>query len=342
MRRSWRAAVTVLPAVLLVAGGLVVGIDDAPRRWAGRVAPLPVETRLLDASNPLFGNGFYADWSISAAAAADASDPTSAELKQIADTPQVWWVGDDVDAVSVAARVRAYVDAAESVGALPVLATYALPHRDCGKFSGGGFATADDYRQWIDQVAVGMGTSRVGIILEPDGLASADCLPEPAREERFDLLRAAVTKLTANPNAAVYVDGGHSRWLTPEELARRLTDVGAARARGFALNTANFFTTDEEIRYGEAVSRLANGAHYVIDTSRNGNGPAPDGPLNWCNPSGRAVGPAPTTNTIAAHADAYLWIKHPGESDGECGRGDPKSGFFMAQYAIDLVRAAHG
>jgi endoglucanase len=338
----WHAAVTVLPAVLLVTGGLAVGVDGAPRQWEGRVAPLPVETLLLEASNPLSGSVFYTDWSASAAVAADAANPPSAELRQIATTPQVWWVGDDVGTAFVAARVRAYIDTAESVGNLPVLATYALPHRDCGNFSGGGFATADDYRQWIDQVAAGIGASRVGLILEPDGLTSADCLPDRARQERFDVLRDAVTTLTANPNAAVYIDGGHSRWLAAEELARRLTEVGVARARGFALNTANFFTTDEEIRYGEAVSRLANGAHYVIDTSRNGNGPAPDGPLNWCNPPGRAVGPAPTTKTIGAHADAYLWIKHPGESDGECGRDDPKSGLFMPQYAVDLVRASHG
>jgi len=64
----------------------------------------------------------------------------------------------------------------------------------------------------------------------------------------------------------VYVDGGHSRWLTPDQLADRLRAVGVERARGFALNTSNFFSTDEEIGYGEAVSRLLNGAHYVVDT----------------------------------------------------------------------------
>lgn len=85
---------------------------------------------------------------------------------------------------------------------------------------------------------------------------------------------------------------------------------------------------------------MTNGASYVVDTSRNGAGPAPDGPLNWCNPPGRAIGAAPTTNTTGPHADAYLWIKHPGESDGECHRGDPRSGLFFTQYAIDLVRAA--
>jgi endoglucanase len=78
----------------------------------------------------------------------------------------------------------------------------------------------------------------------------------------------------------------------------------------------------------------------VIDTSRNGAGPAPESELNWCNPKGRAMGTAPTTVTAGAHADAYLWIKRPGESDGSCNRGEPAAGSFVDQYAIELVRNA--
>ena len=32
-------------------------------------------------------------------------------------------------------------------------------------------------------------------------------------------------------------------------LASRLNQVGVSRARGFSLNTANFYTTDEEIGF---------------------------------------------------------------------------------------------
>ncbi len=77
----------------------------------------------------------------------------------------------------------------------------------------------------------------------------------------------------------------------------------------------------------------------MIDTSRNGAGPA-GGELYWCNPTGRALGTPPTTATAGAHADAYLWIKRPGESDGSCGRGEPQAGTFVSQYAIDLARNA--
>ncbi len=66
---------------------------------------------------------------------------------------------------------------------------------------------------------------------------------------------------------------------------------------------------------------------FVIDTSRNGQGPwtalagAYADPQAWCNPPDRGLGIRPTTNTDHPLADAYLWIKTPGESDGQCVRG---------------------
>jgi endoglucanase len=122
-------------------------------------------------------------------------------------------------------------------------------------------------------------------------------------------------------------------------MAARLNQVGVAKARGFSLNTANFFTTEESMGYGNAISGLTNGSHYVIDTSRNGAGSA-EGQMYWCNPSGRALGARPTADTGNGNVDAFLWVKRPGESDGSCGRGDPSAGRFVNQYAIDLARNA--
>lgn len=337
--RWWRAVAIGPLAMIVLFGPSVAALQDPPGGSTGSLEWKPIEIRLADSPNPLSGRAFYVDGTASAAVAA-AQSPESGEVRRIAETPQVRWIGNEVGIDAVASDVAHYVGGAESVGQLPLLALYAIPQRDCGNFAAGGFGTAGEYRRWIEQVAAGLGTSRVGIVLEPDALTAADCLPDDQRQERMELLRNAVSALTRNPNAVLYIDAGHSRWLPPDELARRLDAVGVNRARGFALNTANFFSTDEELAYGEAVSRLTNGAHYVVDTSRNGSGPAPDAPLNWCNPPGRAVGSAPTTETAAAHADAYLWIKRPGESDGECGRNDPRAGIFMPQYAIDLVRNA--
>jgi endoglucanase len=292
--------------------------------------------RLAAEANPLAGVPFYVDPASTAMRAAQKADPPSRELTAIANTPQAYWLVPG----SSAATVAKFIGDAAAAGAMPVLALYGIPHRDCGNFAAGGFATAADYRGWIDGIAADLGSSRAAVIVEPDALAMADCLSSDQRQERFDLVLYAVDTLTRNPAAAVYLDAGHSRWHRPDDMAARLNQAGVGHARGFSLNTANFFTTDEEIGYGETISALTNGSHYVIDTSRNGAGPASGSELNWCNPSGRALGTPPTADTTGAHADAYLWIKRPGESDGTCGRGDPPAGSFITQYAIDLARNA--
>lgn len=102
-------------------------------------------------------------------------------------------------------------------------------------------------------------------------------------------------------------------------------------------------------------------AHAVIDTSRNGQGPwtAPAGspagdPQVWCNPPGRGLGLKPTLSTGNPYVDAYLWVKIPGESDGQCtrwapdggidpvrGYADPAAGDWFPQMALELVHNAN-
>jgi endoglucanase len=100
--------------------------------------------------------------------------------------------------------------------------------------------------------------------------------------------------------------------------------------------------------------------HFVIDTSRNGTGPwaPPPGAYpdaqDWCNPPDRGAGLRPTLDTGDPLLDAYLWIKIPGESDGECTRGlgptgtvdpewgrvDPGAGQWFPEMALQLARNA--
>jgi endoglucanase len=236
-----------------------------------QVATAPA-VRLADEANPLAGAPFYVNPTSAAMRAAQSANPPSPELTAIANTPQAYWIVPG----SSAATVAKYTGDAQAAGAMPVLALYGIPHRDCGSFAAGGFATAADYKGWIDGIAADLGSSPAAVIVEPDALAMADCLSGDQRQERFDLIRYAVDTLTRNPAAAVYIDAGHLRWHSADEMAARLNQAGVDHARGFSLNTANFFTTDDEIGYGEAISGLTNGSHYVIDTSRNGAGPAPD------------------------------------------------------------------
>ncbi|MGV0743056.1 glycoside hydrolase family 6 protein [Mycolicibacterium sp. XJ870] len=288
--------------------------------------------RLASEGNPLAGQTFYVNPSSKAMRAAQ-SDP-SPELTAIANTPTAYWM----DHISTPAVDAKYIATAQAAGTMPILALYAIPNRDCGSFAAGGFGSGDAYRGWIDGVASAIGGGPAAIILEPDALAMADCLSADQRQERFDLMRYAVDTLTRNPATAVYVDAGHSRWVAADEMANRLNQVGVAKARGFSLNTANFFTSEEQMGYGDAISGMTGGSHYVIDTSRNGLGPVDSD--SWCNPPGRALGVPPTTATGNGNVDAFLWVKRPGESDGACGSGEASAGTFVSQYAKDLVRNA--
>ena len=320
-----------ITAVLTVAAvvGAVVTVDTVH-------APA---VRLADSDNPLAGQPFYVD-PVSAAMRASHAQPDSVELARVANTPQAYWLDQAFPIGSVGSTVARHTGAAAAAGAMPVLVLYAIPHRDCGSYAAGGFSSGASYRAWVDSVAEGIGGSPAAVIVEPDALAMADCLSGDARQERFNLISYAVDTLTRNPATAVYVDAGHSRWVNAGEMANRLNQSGVGRARGFSLNTTNYFTTDEEIGYGEDISGMTGGAHYVIDTSRNGAGPAEGDPFGWCNPSGRALGAPPTTDTAGAHADAYLWVKRVGESDGSCGAGEPAAGRFVSDYAINLARNA--
>ena len=266
----------------------------------------------------------------------------AAEMEKIASQPIADWMGGwlpDIRA-GVDERITEITDA----GALPLLVAYDIPFRDCGQYSAGGQNDPDSYRAWISDFAAGIGDRPAVVVLEPDGLTLTDCLDEDQTAQRFDLLASATETLEANPNTDVYIDAGHSDWLDPAEAAHRLRLAGIDRAAGFSLNVSNFQTTAGSVAYGVAVSDAigAGGTHFVIDTSRNGNGPwQSDDPEAWCNPPDRALGDRPTTDTVDPLADAYLWIKRVGESDGTC-RGGPEAGQWWPEYALGLAQRSGG
>jgi len=121
-----------------------------------------------------------------------------------------------------------------------------------------------------------------------------------------------------------------------------------------ALNVAGV-----ESRYASQLGGTVPTTHFVVDTSRNGLGPwqYPAGVYpsheDWCNPPDRGLGARPTTDTGNALVDAHLWIKVPGESDGQCYRGtagpldpargiaDPPAGQWFAQQARELIALAN-
>ncbi|HEU0302572.1 MAG TPA: glycoside hydrolase family 6 protein [Longimicrobium sp.] len=300
---------------------------------------LALAPRLGDGQrHPLRGQRLYVNPASPAQRQAEAwrrSRPAdAAHLRRIAEQPQAIWLGEW--ARDSRAEVDRLVTQIERAGAVPVLVIYAIPHRDCGQYSAGGARGGDAYRRWIRGFAQGLRNRAAVVILEPDGLASIDCLPLRLRDERMVLMREAVQLLSAS-GAAVYVDAGNGNWRSADDMARMLRNVGIERAQGFALNVSNFHGLQPNLAYGERLSRLVGGKHFVIDTSRNGRGAAVE--REWCNARGQALGRAPTTSTGHPLADAYLWIKTPGESDGTC-NGGPRAGTFWPEYALELSRNA--
>ena len=313
------------PALLLAAGALAA-------------TPSIAAADAADPVNPIARARFYvAPASHAARQAADwrRSRPQDAALmERIARQPQATWFGGwNRD---VRADVDALVSAAAAANAVPVLVAYNIPQRDCGQYSAGGARNADGYRRWIRAFAAGIERRRAVVILEPDAIMVVECLSPAAREERFRLLSEAVDALKA-AGAAVYVDGGSGTYGRHDEMAERLRAAGVERADGFSLNVSNFVATPRVIAGGEQLSRRLGGKHFVIDTSRNGAGN--NNGSDWCNAQGQALGAAPTSQTGHALVDAFLWIKHPGESDGTC-NGGPQAGGWWADYALDLARRA--
>ena len=303
------------------------------------------------------------------------------------------------------------------------------------------------YKKWVNGFATGLGDRPAVVILEPDALAGLSSCPDNAqRQARLQMLSYAVKTLQTK-NDQVYLDAGHSKWVSAGQMASRLRAADVARAYGFALNVANFYATDREISYATVVDRnLGMAKRFVVDTSRNGQGTAapgrvhlgvgsisralpgaghgalasrlftdpqseaanwvrahPGDPLTheirrriasqptarwfgawsgniaaavsgyenaasrhhkvpvlvaydipqlgcrsksaagarqWCNPPGRRLGSVP--QVLDTHGDMGLWIKAPGESDGNCGVGaGTRMGQFSPVIATKLINGSH-
>jgi endoglucanase len=267
-------------------------------------------------------------------------DPSAAAaIAPLVRTATAFSVGDWL--TDVTRQVAQRAAAATATESTAVFQVYAIPHRDIGGgYSGGGIPTADAYEAFTRQVAAGIGTARAVVILEPDSLAQIDQLSPEEQTERYQVLNDAVDVYGRLPGTSVYLDGANCGWTPAPVIAERLIRAGVHRARGFAVNVANYYRTEDEVARGDVISALTGGAHFVVDTSRNGRGPASGIANAWCNPPGRGLGEPPTTATGDPLADAFLWVKTPGASDGECGRGDPPAGTWWPAQAKELVRNA--
>lgn len=333
----------VAPSWALVLGALACGSSSANAPAANAPAAGEAAPAASGSGNPFAGVHVYrAPYSNAenAQKQTEKQNPAEAALvAKIAAQPQASWYGSwSADITTV---VQNYVNASERAGELPLLVAYNVPNRDCGQYSAGGAADSNAYLEWIRAFAAGIGERRAVVVLEPDAIPLLkQCLSEADQGKRLELIHSAVQELEARPGVDVYIDAGHSNWVPAQEMAERLKAAGIDKARGFALNVSNFQPDAELIAYGKAViAALGFESHFIIDSSRNGNGPAPTDAESWCNPEGRAIGRAPTAETGEPSLDAFQWIKRPGESDGEC-KGGPAAGQWFQARAVEMARNA--
>ncbi|NES27890.1 cellobiohydrolase [Micromonospora terminaliae] len=271
--------------------------------------------------------------------AANPGDSRAAVIRdKIASQPQARWFA-NFNPSTVQSEVSGFIGAANAAQQIPVLSVYEITNRDCGGASAGGAPDLNQYQTWVSNFARGLGNQTVLIILETDSLALQTCLSSGEISARNQAIATATQTIkSANPNAKVYLDGGHSTWNSASETANRLRAAGVQYADGFFTNVSNFNSTSGEANFGRAVISALNGMgisgkRQVIDTSRNGGASG-----DWCadDNTDRRIGQYPTTSTGDANIDAYLWVKPPGEADG-CRY---TAGSFQPDLAYSLANGA--
>ncbi|KAF0693083.1 hypothetical protein As57867_015856, partial [Aphanomyces stellatus] len=198
---------------------------------------------------------------------------------------------------------------------IPSIVIYGLPNKDCadGFSSGGSNKSPDDYKKWIQALVSKVGARDVIYVLEPDAiglLSNNNCAKQ---NDYMGNLKAALGLISAgNPNAKVYADV--ASWATQNGAIAALQDLkSAGRLNGITINTANYKTNDQLTGVCQAYSGATGGLHCAFDTSRNYRGSVGD---EWCNSRTAGIGapPGPASGLV----DYYLWLKVPGESDGQC------------------------
>lgn len=275
----------------------------------------------------------------------------SKALKVIAREPNVMrygnWTGPDPGI-----QVSQYLARASVLqpGTVPEISTYwvvdqKLTHPHCGHYADSAARQAK-YHRWVESLASGIGSSRVIVFLEMDSLITVGCLSHHGLAVRLHELHDAINILSQLPRAVVYLDAGAADAVPAAQTASMLRRAGVSEIQGFFVNSTHFDWTSRDIQYGEHISRLTGGKHFVVNTAENGRGPLvpPDRRENGneilCNPSGRGLGPLPTFKTGYRNVDAFAWIAYPGRSGGQCRPGAPPTGVFWPQWAVQLVRNA--
>ncbi|KAI8625684.1 glycoside hydrolase family 6 protein [Xylariaceae sp. FL1651] len=233
--------------------------------------------------------------------------------------------------------------------------------------------------------------SAFALIIEPDSLpnlvTNSDLQTCSNSKSAYEEGVAYALKSLNLPNVVMYVDAGHGGWLgwdanlTPgaQELAKVYKNAGSPKqVRGFSTNIAGWnswdqspgeFSTASDAKYnscqnektyvtkfGAALKTAGHPNHAIMDTGRNAVTGLRLAWGDWCNVNGAGFGVRPTSTTGLELADAFVWGKPGGESDGTsdssatrydsfCGKDDafkpsPEAGAWNQPYFEMLLKNA--
>ncbi|KAM0327200.1 hypothetical protein ACHAQA_006333 [Verticillium albo-atrum] len=261
------------------------------------------------------------------------------------------------------------------------LVLYNLPNRDCSAGeSAGELSGRDGLRRYKDEYvnAWAERLSRASdltfaVVIEPDAIGNmvtnqaleACAEAKPIQEEG---IAYALQKLQL-PNVNLYVDVSHGGWLGwPDNLALTAKQVGKivrlagndTKVRGFTTNVSNYNPFHAEVRedytewspswdennFSRSLAPLLAEeglpTNFIIDQSRVHLPGAREEWGEWCNVWPSGLGPTPTSDVDSPYVDSLVWVKPPGESDGQCGKpGAPRAGAFFNDYMRMLIENAH-
>jgi endoglucanase len=347
-------------------------VGEYPEDWAKCVAqtnpvwptaPAGIDPKAVDPSlpNPLLGQRFFLDrlepaymqWVKWKRAGQTSKADT---IWKLAREPRFRWFG-KFTRPRMQKKIRGYLNRVQcdQPGTVPLMTVMRHQGKGCsGTYRAGGEAEDRRTMKWYDDFVESVGDARVVIAFEPDSLGTVDCLARDRRQDRLDVLRYGVDRLSQLPNATIYLEAGASDWEAASRTAKQLRYIGISKVRGFMLNVTHHDWTRNNIQHGLEISRMVGGKHFIINSSYNGRGPLHYRKwLNraqhkwrtinvWCHPGLRGLGPAPTTATSDPLVDAYMYINRPGYSAGSCNGGPlpvgtwwPERGLMYSEYATD-------
>jgi cellulase/cellobiase CelA1 len=268
-------------------------------------------------------------------------------IKMVQDQGVVSWYTDNSPKEYTMQLIDQLVSKCSPNDRIPIV-VYGIPGKDCeAGYSNRGFnKNMEDYKEFIKILSDKVGTRKVVYIMEPDaiGLSSNNGCGVNAHYPEY--VQMAVNELSKNPNADIFMDVGY--WTieyNADKIAATMREIWPKEGnglKGIVLNTSNYQKTEKMIelckKFGKEFGRPAQ---CVIDTSRNYLG-APSS-NEWCNTKNTGIGHPPTSQTGHETIPYYLWVKPPGESDGECTdrqSGDsmkgPAAGSFFKDHFVQL------